>query len=289
MRSDPLPLRGCLALDVDGTLTDEALRLPKAVSDRLNQLSQQGWLLLFLTGRTSTLVSIPLQSIRVPYVLAAQQGSLLLRMPQREVLEQWRLPTSMVSRLSQLAAHYGLAVVAYGGWGWDDTAWTVPSDCHPEQLQQIARLESFGAEPWKTLANWEELPCDSVPLIKLFGEPAGCRALEYELQADSTLHVSRIQDPFHPSYDLLLVTHPQANKGRALKSLREHLASNHLPVIAAGNDLNDLELLREADVAIAMAGSPPDLLRVADLIAPPCSQMGILPALEAAMQRVGSP
>lgn len=275
---------GCLALDVDGTLTDSALQMPPAVAHRLESLQRDGWVLLFLTGRTFSLVKQPLSSIRVPFFLAAQQGSILLEMPDSRVLQRWQMPVAYVAELDAMAVPRGLATVVYGGWDWRDTAWTCPSALSDAHLEHIAYLESFGTEPWRSLSSWTELPCASVPLIKIFGDHQACLDLECKLKQDPCWHVSRIKDPFHSEYSLLLITHPKANKGEALRTFVELINRGRLPIIAAGNDNNDIALLKESDCAIAMEGSPPELLAVADIVAPPCHQEGIIDGINQAIE-----
>jgi hypothetical protein len=45
-------------------------------------------------------------------------------------------------------------------------------------------------------------------------------------------------------------------------------------VAAAGDHLNDLELLEAADISITMRDAPEELLEVADFILPPASEEG---------------
>jgi hydroxymethylpyrimidine pyrophosphatase-like HAD family hydrolase len=276
---------GCLALDIDGTLTDDPHHLPQSVRILLEDLYHQGWELLFVTGRTFALGNIPLEALRVPYCIAAQHGSILLSMPNREVLGSWNLPIIMASHLEKQAMERGLACVAYAGYQKKDAAYYRPKTMGQDHRDQIAYLATFGAEPWIPIDRWSEFPGDDVSLFKLFGKEEACSNLLQELQSFSQWHVNQIQDPFHSTFALLLLTHPLANKGHALRSLIEVRGLEGLPTIAAGNDSNDLPLLREAQWKIAMEGSPPSLLEIADQIAPPCKREGIIPALLEATKR----
>lgn len=279
-------LKGCCALDLDGTLTDEPLTMPEPVRQRLEQLHHQGWALLFLTGRTFSLGRQPLRALQVPYAFAVQQGSLLLHMPDEQILGRWELPTSLLHELEKLALETGLGMVVYGGWEQHDTAFYRKQSLAEAHLAHVAHLESFGTEPWRRIDSWSQLQQPTIPLVKLFGDPKACARAAQALATSNQWHVSLIKDPFHPTFSLLLITHPQAHKGHALEALVDRGALGALPIIAAGNDRNDLPLLERATVAIAMEGSPPELLAAADIVAPPCRQLGILPALEEACRRL---
>jgi hydroxymethylpyrimidine pyrophosphatase-like HAD family hydrolase len=77
-----------------------------------------------------------------------------------------------------------------------------------------------------------------------------------------------------------------ASKGQAvLEAIR--LTGEKKTIIAAGDDENDISLLSVADISIAMAHAPKNLIRMAHLIAPPTVENGIIPALKMAIARHG--
>ena len=58
------------------------------------------------------------------------------------------------------------------------------------------------------------------------------------------------------------------------------------PVIAAGNDHNDLSLLQAATIKIAMEDAPIPLTSIADIIAPLASKAGLIDGLEQALNLI---
>jgi len=94
------------------------------------------------------------------------------------------------------------------------------------------------------------------------------------------LEVTVIRDGVDPQLFLGLVTDREANKGKALhRLLVKEGRKKGERVIAAGDDRNDISMLREADVRIVMETAPPEVLEEADIIAGSASKMGILTAL----------
>jgi hydroxymethylpyrimidine pyrophosphatase-like HAD family hydrolase len=66
------------------------------------------------------------------------------------------------------------------------------------------------------------------------------------------------------------------NKGRALDYLvARHLGGRVERLVAAGNGLNDVALLRRADHRIVMPGSPRELLDLATEISDPLDEGGL--------------
>jgi hydroxymethylpyrimidine pyrophosphatase-like HAD family hydrolase len=74
--------------------------------------------------------------------------------------------------------------------------------------------------------------------------------------------------------------HRRANKGAAATALAASLGVPMSEVAAAGDGLNDVELLRAAGVSIAMPEAPPLVRQAATHVAPPRSAGGLVRAVE---------
>lgn len=70
-------------------------------------------------------------------------------------------------------------------------------------------------------------------------------------------------------------------KAYGLQRLTERLGISAAEVVAFGDGLNDLDMLQWAGLGVAVANAEPELLAVADRIAPSCDQDGFAQALEA--------
>ena len=61
-----------------------------------------------------------------------------------------------------------------------------------------------------------------------------------------------------------------ATKGKALKFIKDYLKAD--VSIGIGNYENDLSMIEDADIGVAVASSCPELLRAADRIVKPCEE-----------------
>ncbi len=76
-------------------------------------------------------------------------------------------------------------------------------------------------------------------------------------------------------YDSIVeVFTPESNKGKGLAHVAEWLGFPRERVIAIGDGHNDLEMLAYAGLGVAMKGSHPDLLKIADRILPDGAREG---------------
>jgi len=161
----------------------------------------------------------------------------------------------------------------------------------PDQFSEGFRgyfeeLQKLSPGPWCPIRSFEEVDASSqFPLAKYLGSLPCLCSLQEKLRSLDSVQVSLIQNPPNPFCSLLLITHREAHKGAIVEYLKEEgLISS--PVIVAGNDFNDLPLLRAGEVKISMEDAPEELRAAADILAPSSLEKGIIPALEKAIRMV---
>lgn len=77
-------------------------------------------------------------------------------------------------------------------------------------------------------------------------------------------------------------THPNANKGTAVRYLAEELLGlNVQNVMAIGDNFNDVEMLEYAGLGVAMGNAPADVQAIAQWVAPDVEEDGAATAIEA--------
>lgn len=75
--------------------------------------------------------------------------------------------------------------------------------------------------------------------------------------------------------DNVEINQVHANKGEALLALATHLGLKREQTIAFGDGLNDLSMLKEAGIGVAMANACNEAKEIADWIAPSCDEDGV--------------
>ncbi len=84
---------------------------------------------------------------------------------------------------------------------------------------------------------------------------------------------------YRVGYNMINVAAPGVSKGRALEYLASHLSIPMDDVIAFGDNHNDVDMLQKAGTGVAMEGSDPETLAVADIVAPANNQDGVIAVL----------
>ncbi len=274
--------RGWIALDIDGTVTDNSHHIPQKVIDYLHHLHREGWEVMFVTGRTFSYASIPLQAIDFPFYFAVQNGADIVLMPQREQISRCYLNKEVYAQIEEIVRPKGFDFVAYSGLDHGDFCYYRPKNFSEDLLAFFEKLKALAQKSWIEVEDFSQVPCSS--LIKLFGSKDKIEALLPELnQLD--VYVAMIRDPMQEDLYLAMISHSFATKGEVLRTIKEKTGEGGV-IIGAGDDLNDIPLLKGSDIAIAMANAPEPLLKIADIIAPPASQYGIIQGIEEAIARL---
>ncbi len=273
-------MKGFIALDIDGTITEDKYSVPPPVVQCILQASQSGWKIALATGRAFVFAEPLLQAFTFPYFLLPQNGSIVLDMPSKEIISKHYMPSTVIADLEAVSDGFATDFVIYSGMENRDRCYYRSSKFSPEDFLYLEAIQQREKEPWIQVDRFD-MNFD-IPLVKFFGKLHLMKKIEKLLLEKKIFQVTLIRDPFYPSYYILLVTDIKASKGSSLKDLMALKGRGDL-VIAAGDDANDMSLLLAADVRIAMPHAPENLRKIADFIAPPTSEMGIIQALKIAM------
>lgn len=270
--------KGIIALDIDGTITIAKHELEEQVQDYLNRLIAEGWRLIFISGRTFSFGYPLLAGLQGNYFFAPQNGAALYRMPEEEPLSKQYIPTSLLEHLDLLCHKQGIGLLVEVGKEHGDVCYYKPDDFTAEGLEYLQFREQISLAKWQPVQSFDAIPCQEFAVAKYFAPEALADTLAKEISR-LALSVIVIRDPFRPGFYLAHVNSPSATKGRILADFIE-MHPEGLPVIAAGDDYNDLEMLKNSTVKIIMQNAPAQLHQLADVIAPPAESQGIIQGLE---------
>ncbi|NGX38210.1 MAG: putative phosphatase [Chlamydiae bacterium] len=272
--------KGVIAFDIDGTLTHRLDWIDPKVVQRLEDLTRDNWRVALLTGRIFSFAWNILQHLNFPYLLGVQNGADILEMPSKKSLKRNYLSAQIIPQIEKAYLSQKEDFIIYAGIDKGDFCYYRKERYSEKMVQYLKVLEKLGAAPWQS-SDFIFDDTYTFPLIKCFGEEKEMRTLYNILKHNPEIEVSMIRDPIDRALYLNLITHPEASKGQAVHFLREYFQTPL--VIAAGDDHNDLKMLQEADVGIAIETAPEEILAYADVKAKPASELGIIDAIEEAI------
>lgn len=277
--------RYLLALDIDGTITESDHTVHPDMVKYLEDLTDQGAAIGFITGRFFPFAKAPLEGFTFPFYLATQNGAELYEFPSQKKLLSYYISKDLILEIDTRLKGSGQDFIVYtdASCGYK-TFYRESTFSHP-LIDHILNLNSATFHPYQKLECFSELPVRAAPCIKFFGKKDELEEVKKRLE-DLPISQTLIQDPTCDLYHMNLVTHLEATKGHASKSLLK-LMNESLPVIAAGNDLNDLTLLKEATLGICVGETAPSELYDAAKLISKSSGLGLVPVIETAKQILG--
>jgi Cof subfamily protein (haloacid dehalogenase superfamily) len=261
-----------VALDLDGTLIGDDLRLPPRTVATIRAVVARGVHVALVTGRMTSSALPYARELGLRAPLVGLQGALVREMP---------APGS--ARPGRLLLHRPLpADVARDTLAWCRAAGLTPHLNHLEQMVIPAgdeRAEDYSR--WNfgrvvlvpDLEAWIRGPVTKV--IAVGPPPLADQSLEraradFAGRADATVS--------HPMFLEFLA--PGVNKGRAVRFLARRLGVDLRDALAIGDQRNDVEMLAEVGMGVAMGGAPPAVCAVARLVAPSLAEEGAAQVLE---------
>jgi hypothetical protein len=249
--------------DMDGTLLDLHSRVSRESAEILSRLSREGALITVATARTPATV-VPLMAecgTTVPYV--TMTGAALWNPQSGEYTEVTLMSDATARTVRHVIESHGLHPFIY----------TIAEDRHllaayhngPMKDAEHAFVDARAMLPLKRFyINNPEGERESLPRTILYftmGDFADTSAAADELRRLGCCAVSSYVDTTIPGMGLLEVFAPGIDKGAVVKQLAAQLGATR--IVAFGDNLNDLPLLRVADVPVAVANALPEVKSVA--------------------------
>lgn len=252
--------------DVDGTLLDSANRLSPFVERALARARRAGLRLCLASGRSGLLLEPLLEQLelRTPFVACGgayaadpQTGTVLLDAP---------IPLESAAQVVHAARAHGVGLLFEQPrevWIEADAATT----------QRVLTISGGRARPTPDLLS---APRVSPRKITLVGSVEALRRTRHALDGrDPGLHIVGSTAAY------LDVTRAGVTKGAAVAILARHLGVPLERTVAFGDGPNDLEMLAQAGLGVAMANAPEHVRQAAHWVAPSNDEAGLAWALHA--------
>jgi Cof subfamily protein (haloacid dehalogenase superfamily) len=252
-------------VDLDGTLLDSRQRLTVRASEVLNRVDARGVRVVLASGRPTQSIVRFVSSLRHP-VIVPSNGGALIDLSTGDVRIFGRINLQSLGRLVELAGMTGAAFCAH-----------TPTEWYAEARGGYIEIEVERSGTAPQIAKLVDL---EGPVIKAMaiGDRAMLSTLEDALSR-STVAEELYWFRTYPDY--LEIMPRGVSKAGACREVCQKFGIPRAKTIAIGDGENDLEMLQVAGTRVAVANAHPDVLALADLIAPSNDEEGAAWALSA--------
>lgn len=254
--------------DLDGTFLDNEARVSPVSAATVTRLSHIGAMISVATARTPATVVPLLADTYTTAELVVMTGAAL-----------WDRPGACFDNLRLIPrSQAGKVIAGFDGSGISPFIYTLSGRTMLHVFHRAAVLSQPEAtfvreRSHLTLKRFylnTEAPSqalDSMILAFAMGAEGPIRDVAARLEATTECHVSFYKDTYTPDLWLLEVFAAGVSKAGGVERLRRSCGATR--VVAFGDNLNDIPMLRAADVGVAVANALPQVKDAADIVIGP--------------------
>ena len=256
-----------IALDLDGTLLNSALKVSERNAEAVRHALDAGVQVVLATSRWYLLAKRNADRLGIHTPLICNNGAIIKRPQDGDELLHLRLDQEIARDVTALADERGWETFTTIE---DATYMRMRPGIIPERLPAGLRLSERQAE---------EVARGQPTAVLVFGEEAVNEISQRFLPASDGRASFSLNRPVGlPHY--VILTHPDADKASALEMVCRELDVPLNDVMAMGDSESDLGMLRRAGLGIAVNNSPDEVKRAALHIAPTNDADGVAWAIE---------
>lgn len=269
------PVYRLLAIDLDGTLLNTSNTLSPGNRDALHRAHEAGIAICLCTGRCLTEARPVMDQIGLDlkagvFVFGALVTDLatdvtLFRNPMHRELVDGVI-AHLQRRDHPVLVLYDAAEAGY------DYVFIDGRQNHQAYERWLARTPTRAEQT----EQWQPRPY--LPLrIGVIEHPDRIEQTLYDLRTEFDPAQAKINSIYAPNYGLHVVEcfAPTVNKWHGITQLANHLGIRQNEIAAIGDDINDLEMIANAGLGVAMGNALPAIQQAAQLQAPTNDQDGV--------------
>lgn len=251
--------------DLDGTLVHQK-KMSKETRQTIHQLKEDGYYFTLATGRHKDATRALVEELNIGLPVILTNGACIYDYKNETVIHQDTLEKALLEQLLRIINQKGVAYLIY------TTKQIVSSKVAKDKLEKrIGTFESVIVELEEERAYLED---DVLKLLVIEEDKDLLNELKETLKTIKGIYLLQSQPQF------LDIGNQLASKGRALKRLANHLGIDLKDVLAIGDQENDLSMILEAGVGVAMANAETILKEHADYVTKSVTEEGFTYAVK---------
>nr|WP_274380139.1 Cof-type HAD-IIB family hydrolase [Lederbergia galactosidilytica] len=241
-----------MVTDLDGTLLDDEQRISRKSERAIKEFQENGGIFTFATGRVQTSITSFIDQLNIQYPVITHNGAQIFCPRTKRILyrQSFALTDSIAATLATLAKLENIEIMYF-----------MNEEIYTNEKGPLIQI--FEAK--EELTVFEQIPTLQneyvTKIIIAHTNQALLTAIEQQINAEYPAICTTFSEP---EYLELLPTN--TSKGNALTFLKNNYLDPARQVITFGNNLNDIPLVSEADIGIAVLNAHPELKRVSTFV-----------------------
>ena len=269
-------IKGIIALDLDGTLLNSKKELSEGNLAALKKAADEGWEIVPTTGRFYGGMPEFIRELPFVHYAITINGAYVEDLREGQEIYMAEMPCAQAIDIMK---YLDELPVIYDCYMNNEAFMTESLKAMVDEIVEDARIRKMFYElrqPVADLKGFLENRGQDVQKIQFFTKDADLRLhlLEELPKVFENIAVSS------SSPQNIEINQVKATKGLALTALAKYLGVDKSKTIAFGDGLNDISMLEEAGIGIAMANGCKESHQVADYITGHCDEDGVAQGIE---------
>ncbi len=264
-----------IALDLDGTLLDSQKRLSRRNENALTECMRQGMEVVPCTGRIWQGIPDFIRNLPGIHYAITINGAVVEDIRKNQVLDERKMSWEKAVEILEAAAGFRTMYDVYlDGRGMGESRF-------------MDHMEEYGIPPElvKMIKATREIVPNVIDEVKRLAQPVekinyffGDQQERIRARSALTERGDVVVSASFPNN--LEINAPGATKGEALKRLASHLGIEMRHTMGFGDGENDITLIREAGIGVAMGNAEDCLKKEADYVTKTNDEDGVAAVLE---------
>lgn len=262
-----------LVVDLDGTVVGASNQISARVKQAVQAVQAQGIPVAIATGRMYQSARRFHADLGSTLPLMSYQGALIKDPADDTLHRHWHLPKVYAQQLLDFYEQPSVRKEVSVHFYINDQLYVREITAETEAYAERSNIEPIAVGDLRTMLDAD--------LTKILAQSSNVALIDDLLEklkqryAPTELYLTKSVDIF------LEATHPEVNKGNAVRYLAENILGLRADqVMAIGDNFNDFEMLQYAGVGVAMGNAPEGVQAIANWVAPSVEEDGAAIAIE---------
>lgn len=262
-----------LVVDLDGTVVGASNQISARVKQAVQAVQAQGIPVAIATGRMYQSARRFHTDLGSTLPLMSYQGALIKDPADDTLHHHWHLPKVYAQQLLEFYEQPSVRDEVSVHFYIDDQLYVREITAETEAYAQRSGIEPIAVGDLRTLLDAD--------LTKILAQSSNVELID-DLLAKLRQRYTPTELYLTKSVDIFLeATHPEVNKGNAVRYLAENILGLRADqVMAIGDNFNDFEMLQYVGIGVAMGNAPEGVRAIANWVAPSVEEDGAAIAIE---------
>ncbi len=270
-----------LALDIDGTILDPYGKLTRTVRDAIGAARRRGLWVILCTGRRFRTALPFAHELELSGAIVVHNGVVVKDIESGSTLSHQYLPPAEIPDVITFIRRQSSPMIYVDTYHENNDIFVERASTAHEF--QLAYLDDAVGE-YKTVSDLHDHVRSDVVMVSTMCEEHTVNAMRTEADrhfGDRVRTHSLINKNYQGS--ILEFLSPASGKWAALEKLAADAGISAEEIIAVGDDMNDIEMIRGAGTGVAMGNAADAVKHAADMVVRSNAEGGVVDAIDRAI------